>query len=385
MSSDDTARPRLRQASIELGDTSEAIREATTAGKNAPTSDNHVSAEAGPSIYLFDPAEIRGKIGDDQPDPDLEIGDRPPEFRSDDELRWVRQLRKLLDDPKTPARRLVVADASMVERIDALRLKSPHFSEVIGLVARAAKLSLVTQSPLIIPPILLLGRPGIGKSFFAQSLAEAIGTHLERIAMDMLSDHGALIGLSLSWRAARPGRIALGLLGSATASPIFFLDEVEKVNAVHAHENPLAFLHSVLEQENARRFADEYLTISMRADHAIWILTANTTKGLADSILDRLTVFSIPEPDREALRSIVKSIYAATNAQFNHTFEPELDPQIVETLAAYNPRMIGKLLRAALGFAIEDDRAHISDADIESARSLIDTHVKRSAMGFLRM
>ncbi len=111
--------------------------------------------------------------------------------------------------------------------------------------------------------------------------------------MDMLSDHGALTGLSLSWRAARPGRIALALVESKTASPIFLLDEVDKVNPTHPRENPLAFLHSVLESENASRFADEYLTIAMRADHAIWILTANNIVELPDSIVDRLTVFSI--------------------------------------------------------------------------------------------
>ncbi len=204
MSSNDLARLRLRRASIEFAATEQALIEAPSAGQSASISDHHASAQAGPFINLFDLAEVRGKIGDDQSDADLETGDRAAEILSDEELRWTRRLRTLLDDPRNPARRLVFADASMVDRIDALRFHSPHFSEVVGLVSRAAKLSLVSQSPLVVPPILLVGSPGIGKSFFAQSLAEAIGTHLERIAMDMLSDHGALTGLSLSWKAARP-------------------------------------------------------------------------------------------------------------------------------------------------------------------------------------
>ncbi|HEY0145271.1 MAG TPA: hypothetical protein VGB93_03775 [Methylovirgula sp.] len=132
------------------------------------------------------------------------------------------------------------------------------------------------------------------------------------------------------------------------------MDEVDKVNPTHPRENPLAFLHSVLEQENASRFADEYLTIAMRADHAIWILTANNIVELPDSIVDRLTVFSISQPDSASLRSIIRGIYAATNARLNHAFVPELERTIIETLFAYSPRAIGKLLRLAFGFAVSE-------------------------------
>jgi hypothetical protein len=88
----------------------------------------------------------------------------------------------------------------------------------------------------------------------------------------------------------------------------------------------------VLEPENACRFADEYLTVAMRADHAIWILTANSTDALPDSILDRLTIFRIPDPDHDALRAIIRGIYAATNARFNRAFLSELDPAVIEVL-----------------------------------------------------
>lgn len=96
---------------------------------------------------------------------------------------------------------------------------------------------------------------------------------------------------------------------------------------MHPDEKPLAFLHSVLERENAQTFTDEYLTIPMRADHAIWILTANSTEGLAPSIVDRLTAFEIADPDANALKTVISSIYAETNQRFNQAFNPELGPE----------------------------------------------------------
>jgi ATP-dependent Lon protease len=371
-SPDDAARAFVRAA----------IAHATKA-QNAISAKDKGAGISRPCIDLFDPAEIRRKLGDEPDYFGIEIGDSPSQTSSNEESEWQRRLKALLNDPQNPGRSLVIADEAMVTRIEAIRSQSPHFGEVIGLVSRAAQLSLVTQSPLAIPPLLLIGSPGIGKTFFARSLAEAIGTHLERVAMDVLSDHGVLTGLSLSWKAARPGRIALGLLESRTASPIFLLDEVDKTNPNHSRENPLAFLHSVLEPENARRFADEYLTITIRADHAIWILTANDAEILAESLLDRLTIFSVPEPSTEAIRAIVDQIYASTNAQFNGAFEAELDREIVDQLASYNPRSIGKLLKLAFGFAAGSNRASVKCHDIERARLLIQHSSLQRGIGFL--
>jgi ATP-dependent Lon protease len=387
-SPDDPARLLLRQMMIDAAQKRTASLQSSNDTEPATGSASQSTLEPQPesisTIDLFDPVEIRRKLGEKERGLEIEIGDGPlePDARSSEEIAWERRLRALLDDSRNPKRRLVIANEAMIGRIEKVLSQSPNFSEVIGLVGRAAKLSFVTKSPLAIPPILLLGAPGIGKSFFAQSFAEAVGTDLERVAMDMLSDHGASTVQSLSWKAARPGRIALGLLESNTASPIFLLDEVDKANPTHPRENPLAFLHSVLEPENACRFADEYLTVAMRADHVIWILTANSTDALPDSILDRLTIFRIPEPDHDALRAIIRGIYAATNARFSRTFLSELDPAVIEMLLTYNPRTIGKLLRLAFGFAAEDARRQLLVEDLTKACAVAEWATKES-VGFL--
>ncbi len=114
----------------------------------------------------------------------------------------------------------------------------------------------------------------------------------------------------------------------------------------------------------------------MRADHAIWILTANSIDELPDSIVDRLTVFSIPEPDPDARKTIIRHIYAATNARFKRAFESELEQAIVDQLIAYNQRTIGKLLRLAFGFAAEDARRQLLVEDVTKACAVVEWATK---------
>ena len=185
-------------------------------------------------IALFDPGEIRNKVGVYDPDGEFEIGDGAA--LSNEEQAWRKRLQGILEDPKNPQRKLLIASEKMVSDVAALEMVCPHFNSVIGLVGRAVKLSFKTRSSLIIPPLLLVGPPGLGKTYFARGLAAAIGTEVEQVGGDLLSDRGTLTGLSLSWRAARSGRIANALLNSATASPVILVDEVDKVNPIHHDE-----------------------------------------------------------------------------------------------------------------------------------------------------
>ena len=144
------------------------------------------------------------------------------------------------------------------------------------------------------PPLLLQGPPGVGKTHFARHLAKTLGVPFEFTAMDMLTERGTLTGLAPVWKAARPGKIAEALLASDIAACLFVCDKVDKVSAIHAYEKPLAFLHTVLETENAKAFTDEYLAFPIRADHCIWIFTSNDETALPLSILDRLLDFAHP-------------------------------------------------------------------------------------------
>ncbi len=150
---------------------------------------------------------------------------------TEDGLRH-RVLRQILADPRGPKRPLLHGSAEIAERVRAAG-SAPHFADVIELIARAVLLSEMSNTPLRLPPILLVGSPGIGKTYVSKQLARALGTDIFEIGINII-DSFRLRGLNASWKGAKMGKIAAALLESSTASPVILLDEFDKPARVNS-------------------------------------------------------------------------------------------------------------------------------------------------------
>jgi len=329
-------------------------------------------------IEIYDPNEIRRRLNADN--------DRSFDFESSlshEEEGWRRRLKALIRHPRAACRKLLFGDEAMRKRTEGLKQNAPHFGDVLDLVSRSIQLSIASGAPLRIPPLLLLGGPGVGKTYVARQIAEALETFYDHISVDTMSERGTLTGLSLSWKGARPGRIANAILQSPTASPIIVVDEADKASSLFAGEHPLSFLHTVLEPENSSRFTDEYLTVPMRADCIFWILTANSIADLPPSILDRLIIFEIEAPSRKQLYSILQNIYSDSNCKYRGYFAQNIDDQVLHALSEVSPRTARKLIELAFGFAHDGSRKHLVPNDIADAHKLIAGDAELSRPGFL--
>ena len=127
------------------------------------------------------------------------------------------------------ARRQLIADETKLERLRALKDEAPNAARVVEIAERAALLSRHAGSPLQMPPILIVGPPGAGKSFVARRLAGALAAPLTVIDGATTTDRGPLVGHDVGYRGAGPGKIASALLEGSTASPLILFDEVDKV------------------------------------------------------------------------------------------------------------------------------------------------------------
>ncbi len=345
--------------------------------------DQELSEPTGPAIEIFDTERLARRLGHGEGF----IGD-PAEGNTDEDAAQARQVRlwsRMLHDSRGPWRKLVIADEAIIERLKALDLICPQFAAVTAWVARAATLSRVTNTPLRLDPAVVVGPPGIGKTFYARKLAEALAVPCEVIAMNLMTDRGSTFsGLSPVWKASAPGKVVKLLIEGTHACPLIVIDEIDKASPINPSETPINVLHTLLERENAACFVDEFVDLPSRADHIFWFATANSLDPLPPSIVDRLIVFQVDAKEAEML-AIQQSIFHEANLRAGRAFaEPEI--ALFQGTARHNPRTLSRLWTIAMGFACEAGRRHLIDADMRGAEQVLlaGKEAAKRPIGFIR-
>ena len=139
----------------------------------------------------------------------------------------------------------------------------PNFREVLEDIRKHLALCVDSNDSIELPPMLLLGEPGIGKTHFARKLAELLGTGFGFVPMSSLTAGWVLSGASSQWKNAKPGKVFDTILNGSYANPVIMVDELDKASAESQYD-PLGALYSLLERETATTFVDEFVEIPMR-------------------------------------------------------------------------------------------------------------------------
>ena len=266
---------------------------------------------------------------------------------------------------------------STAAAVDDLYDASPNFGEVVDDLRKFLALALSGNEAVQFTPMLLLGEPGLGKTYFAKKLAQALGTGFEFVSMSSLTAGWVLTGASAQWHNARPGKVAQTLIEGEYANPVVVLDEVDKAGGDSRYD-PLGALYSLLERDTASHFKDEFIDVDMDASHILWVATANDENAIPEPILNRMNVYEIERPDAEGSRRIALSVYREILDAHRWPFPVEPAESVVERLAAIPPRDMRKLLLDAFGTARLANRDYLVPEDID-ARKLCG---RRARMGF---
>lgn len=84
------------------------------------------------------------------------------------------------------------------------------------------------QPGLRLPPLLLDGPPGIGKSHWARRLGQLLGSPVTVIEATAEQASFGIVGSQRGWGGACPGRLIQTILKSVIGNPVIVVDEVEK-------------------------------------------------------------------------------------------------------------------------------------------------------------
>lgn len=194
---------------------------------------------------------------------------------------------------------------------------------------------------LRLPPMLLDGPPGIGKSAWARALGNLINVPTMVYEATNESASFGLVGSQRSWGYANPGRLITSILAHRVGNPVVVVDEVEKSGRAestkgHAYSLTDALL-PLLEPLSAANWSCPYFEVKFDMSYVTWVMTSNHHKRLPEPLLSRcppirlralstadLTAFAQRHGKRRGLSSLSVEVVVTALQQANSTADISL-------------------------------------------------------------
>jgi ATP-dependent Lon protease len=157
------------------------------------------------------------------------------------------------------------------------------------------------------------------------------------------------------------------------------VDEIDKAGGEHAYD-PLGALYSLLEHDTAGTFTDEFAEVPIDASQVIWVATANDGRAIPEPIMNRMNVYEVQAPDRDAARHIAAKLYRSIRADhdWGNRFSPEPDEDVLERMSDMAPRDMRRAWMTAFG------NAKLARRDRVEAADLPDAGFRKSGIGFMQ-
>lgn len=205
---------------------------------------------------------------------------------------------------------LVAPPADLGAARAELLAEFPHAERIVDRLLRP----LASQDSVRIPPVLVWGPPGAGKTRFARRLGEVLDLQPGVLSMAGLTDALPITGTPRGWSSANFGILVRELLRTRIANPMIVVDEGDKIGASRHNGNAADALMNLLSPETSARYRDVYLQADVDGSRCQWIITANTLDTIPKPLIDRCLVLRLDEPGPEHLRTLATSILAEVRA-----------------------------------------------------------------------
>lgn len=227
-------------------------------------------------------------------------------------------VRDLSAEKREQLRRLALTGASVlgpstVDEVDQLvselHAHAPWMRQVSTFIMLRLRASVgAGETGLLLPPILLVGDPGCGKSQYAQRIAELAAVPMRRIDVGSGSAGFRISGLEKGWNSSAPGVPVEAVIATQTANPLFVVDEVDKAGLLSGTKvsgtSITVSLLEMLEPATAARFECPAYRLPFDLSRLVWIMTANALEDVPDPIRDRCRVFRVPNPGQQDLITV---------------------------------------------------------------------------------
>lgn len=168
------------------------------------------------------------------------------------------------------------------------------------------------------PIMCLYGPPGVGKTSFGSSIADATGRKMIRVSLGGIENESEIRGHRRTYVGAKLGRILSAIKESGVNNPLILLDEIDKINSSETSSVAAALLE-VLDPGQNKNFRDHYLEIGFDLSNVMFVATANSL-NMPEPLLDRMDIISLSGYTENEKLYIVK----------NHTLPKILNDLTIE-------------------------------------------------------